>query len=358
MSEERDLDDVHHYIVPESQVDDLLAGREVAGEVSEGVTNISGLFAVLRQPPDVDEQMSAASLQRLMSMVGAHPDVDVSPRRAEMQPRIRKTKVTALAVALTLCTAGAAAAATGNLPGPLNWANSSGATHVAANAADAKADGSPSVTGLDNALNRITDAKTVPATTSRSTIASTTNPATTNPATTKPSATTDPSTSTLEFPTRYPPTTADASATQTAQPVGPDATGPAKHGLCNAYLDSLAKGHPKNPDAIAFRNLIAAATAAGQTVEQFCATTSPPTTTPPSTTVQTTTLPSTTEVATSPPSSKANGNGGGGGNGNGNGGGNGNGNGGSGGGASNGAHDSGSTASAAGSSNGQGHGKP
>jgi len=348
VSEERDLDDVHHYIVPESQVDDLLAGREVAGEVSEGVTNISGLFAVLRQPPDVDEQMSAASLQRLVSMVGAHPDIDVSPRRAEMQPRIRKTKVTALAVALTLCTAGAAAAATGNLPGPLNWANSSGATHVAANAADAKADGSPSVTGLDNALNRITDAKTVPATTSRSTIASTTNPATTKPSTTtKPSATTDPSTSTLGSPTRYPPTTADASATQTAQPVGPDATGPAKHGLCNAYLDSLAKGHPKNPEAIAFRNLIAAATAAGQTVEQFCATTSPPTTTPPSTTVQTTTLPSTTEVATSPPSSKANGSGG-----------NGNGSGGSGGGASNGAHDSGGTASAAGSSNGQGHRKP
>jgi hypothetical protein len=48
--------------------------------------------------------------------------------------------------------------------------------------------------------------------------------------------------------------------------------GSAKKGLCNAYLGSLAKGHPKNSDAVAFKNLINAAVAAGETVEAFCAT--------------------------------------------------------------------------------------
>ncbi|MDQ1424843.1 MAG: hypothetical protein QOD72_2341, partial [Acidimicrobiaceae bacterium] len=54
-------------------------------------------------------------------------------------------------------------------------------------------------------------------------------------------------------------------------PVGPDVNGPAKKGLCNAYLGSLAKGHPKNANAVAFRNLTNAATKAGQTVTEFCA---------------------------------------------------------------------------------------
>jgi hypothetical protein len=51
-------------------------------------------------------------------------------------------------------------------------------------------------------------------------------------------------------------------------PVGPDVTGPAQFGLCTAWS---ASGKPKNPGAIAFKNLSDAATAAGQTVEEFCA---------------------------------------------------------------------------------------
>jgi hypothetical protein len=33
----------------------------------------------------------------------------------------------------------------------------------------------------------------------------------------------------------------------------------------------LAKGHPKNTDAVAFKNLINAAALAAQTVQEFCA---------------------------------------------------------------------------------------
>ena len=63
----------------------------------------------------------------------------------------------------------------------------------------------------------------------------------------------------------------DADDADKVTPVGPDVTGPAKKGLCNAYVRSADKGHVKNPDAIAFRNLLDAAGKAGQTVQVFCA---------------------------------------------------------------------------------------
>jgi hypothetical protein len=49
---------------------------------------------------------------------------------------------------------------------------------------------------------------------------------------------------------------------------GPDAAGPAKHGLCTAFAASAghAKGH-----SVAFRNLQKAAFAAGRSITQFCA---------------------------------------------------------------------------------------
>jgi hypothetical protein len=43
----------------------------------------------------------------------------------------------------------------------------------------------------------------------------------------------------------------------------------------------LANGHPKNPDAVAFKNLIDAAALAGQTVQAFCATDASTSTTAP-----------------------------------------------------------------------------
>ena len=47
----------------------------------------------------------------------------------------------------------------------------------------------------------------------------------------------------------------------------------AKFGLCTAYFAST-QAHPTNLDAVAFKNLIAAAAHAGQTVAEFCSTTS------------------------------------------------------------------------------------
>lgn len=61
-------------------------------------------------------------------------------------------------------------------------------------------------------------------------------------------------------------------------PVGPDATGPAKFGLCTAYFAS-AQAQPTNLGAVAFKNLSAAAVKANSpTVDAFCGTTTVTTT--------------------------------------------------------------------------------
>jgi ribosomal protein S12 len=154
--------------------------------------------------------------------------------------------------AVALLTAGTAAAATGNLPGPLHHSVASTSSHD------------------DLAIAESTDEST-----DESTTATTETPtSTTTTSTTVTDATTTTSTS--------------AADSESDGAVGPDANGPAKHGLCIAYF----AGHAKNPNAVAFRNLINAATASGATVEAFCA----PTTT--TTSVTTDTDVATTEDAT------------------------------------------------------------
>ena len=56
----------------------------------------------------------------------------------------------------------------------------------------------------------------------------------------------------------------------TGGPVGPDATGPAAFGLCHAFGGDKAIRKAGNP-SVANRNLITAATAAGQSVQDYCA---------------------------------------------------------------------------------------
>jgi hypothetical protein len=55
------------------------------------------------------------------------------------------------------------------------------------------------------------------------------------------------------------------------QGTGPDATGPAKFGLCTAFASGQGGTNGGKNDAVAFRNLQAAAETAGQSVEEFCA---------------------------------------------------------------------------------------
>ena len=54
-------------------------------------------------------------------------------------------------------------------------------------------------------------------------------------------------------------------------PVGPDVTGPAAVGLCNAFASGQGGTNGGKDNSVAFQNLQQAATAAGQTVDEFCA---------------------------------------------------------------------------------------
>jgi hypothetical protein len=56
---------------------------------------------------------------------------------------------------------------------------------------------------------------------------------------------------------------------------GPDATGPEKFGLCTAFASGQGGINGGKNDAVAFRNLQAAAGSAGQSVEEFCADVTP-----------------------------------------------------------------------------------
>jgi hypothetical protein len=60
-------------------------------------------------------------------------------------------------------------------------------------------------------------------------------------------------------------------AGDTSHGTGPDVTGPAALGLCNAFPSGQGASNGGRDQSTAFRNLQAAADASGQTVEQFCA---------------------------------------------------------------------------------------
>lgn len=188
-----------------------------------------------------------------------------------MIPQLFKTKLTAGVIAVTFCSAGVAAAATGGLPGPLQRGLDRAAqvvghdvppNHGSAAATD-ETDGDDTSTTSSGSTTSTTGATISTDGSTTSTSGSSSTDAT--------SATSDDTTASTDD------TDDDAEHDDEMKgtPVGPDATGPAKQGLCNAYMHSVAKGHSKNADAVAFRNLTEAATDAGQTVEEFCGDESP-----------------------------------------------------------------------------------
>ena len=73
-------------------------------------------------------------------------------------------------------------------------------------------------------------------------------------------------------------TSTTVTTTPPTQAVGPSASGPAAYGLCTAYASS--SGSPAAARSVAFRNLVAAATAKGETVTAYCAGITPPSTAP------------------------------------------------------------------------------
>lgn len=184
-----------------------------------------------------------------------------------MIPQLFKTKLTAGVIAVTFCSAGVAAAATGGLPGPLQRGLDRAAqvvghevppTHASGDATDEMGGDDDTSTTSSGSTTSTTGATTSTDGSTTSTSGSSSTEAT--------SATSDETTASTDDMDDD----AEHDGEMKDTPVGPDATGPAKQGLCNAYMHSVAKGHSKNADAVAFRNLTEAATDADQTVEEFC----------------------------------------------------------------------------------------
>ena len=173
------------------------------------------------------------------------------------RPTIKKlltAKALATLGAVTLVSAGAAAAATGTVPSPFasDRAEEVTAQHV------------PDI-ARDNVAEH-TDVDAPP----------------TTQAVTETTAAVSETTVAATAVTAAPVDEDDADESAAGEGTGPDATGPAQFGLCTAYAahQKDAEGDGESPTTSTdlpapFQNLTDAATAAGQTVEEFCAAATP-----------------------------------------------------------------------------------
>ena len=208
MTRPDDTEDVLHDFISGDDDDRLLAGH--ANIEDEELAPLVSLFAALREPVRVNEAAGTKVLVAQMAKaVREGGSLTASSRRKPMIAQLFSGKVAAVA-ALSLFSASAAAAATGNLPDPVQRDVSRVLARVGVNV---------------------------------------------------PTPDSQPDT----------PSTSTSGDTDTSTPKGPDATGAAKQGLCRAYLADKANG--KNPNAVAFKNLAQAAKDAGKTVDAYCAAT-------------------------------------------------------------------------------------
>jgi uncharacterized membrane protein YgcG len=169
----------------------------------------------------------------------------------------RLTRAAIVAAGL-LCGAGAAAA-TGNLPDSAQSAVARATAHIGIH-----------LTNPDQKNKSTPVTRPVPGT-------STAGQPVTGPRPKTPGSETPPSTPNAEpnSASNATPGSKSGSASGSASTVpGPDANGPAKAGLCQAWTAQQRTGHV-NDRSVAMQNLEAAAKAAQQTVEQFCASTTP-----------------------------------------------------------------------------------
>ena len=284
MSDDGDLDDVFRRLVPDELAERVLAGEVDADDLGDGLARVAGLFKAVRQTATADELATAdttvaAFTDAVRSNTGPPPTV----RRLRVLPQKMTGKAAAVVVAATLMSAGAAAAATGNLPDSIQRTVSNSLSHVGVDLPSPDAPNSvpstpvgpdangPAHDGLCNAYFA-GNGKNLDATAFRNLSAAATDAGQTVEEFCTPPTTTTTSTSTTTTTTTATTTTEAVSTTEMSTsveetPVGPDANGPAKHGLCTAFF----AGNGKNMEAIAFRNLFDAAVAAGQTIEEFCA---------------------------------------------------------------------------------------
>jgi hypothetical protein len=219
--------------ISDDDAERLLAGSADVAGVDGGLSDLARLLAAARQMDDPQDQAAADRLLPQLVALVHTGGPDSTHRRSAVIHKIVTGKVAAIAAA-TLLTAGVAAAAAGSMPASSSHAN----VAVPANASK------PDTPTTDESIPETDDTEA---------------PEALETADTETAATSDTTAIATED--------AITASTPDSTPVGPDVTGPAQFGLCTAWS---ASGKPKNPDAIAFRNLIAAAGSA-DAVEGWCA---------------------------------------------------------------------------------------
>jgi len=232
-----DPDGVLHHLVSSDDADRLMAGGvDVADDGA--LANVAGVLGALREPARASEFDGTSQLLAQMVEV-VHNGRSVTSLSLRSKPMFaRFTGKVAVLTAASFIFAGAAAAASGNLPDVVQRRVAHTVSHI----------------GVD-----LPDPDDEPKTTTSTSAA--------------PGLTAD---------------TSDVTGEANETPVGPDAGGAAKHGLCTAYAAGTSNGHKL--EAVAFRNLAAAAKAVGQDVATFCASTASTTSASTTTEVTTTTM--------------------------------------------------------------------
>ncbi|HTN80287.1 MAG TPA: hypothetical protein VMK16_11475 [Acidimicrobiales bacterium] len=303
----------HH--VPDEDIDRVLDGDELGADAGQAMEATAALIRRASSQGTAAELGAAdATVARFIELV-SEPSEPTNLRRPRSIPL--PAKAAAIVVAATLWSTGVAAAATGHLPEGLQRAVSNTASHVGITFPNPDDEQSLTTNGNNDDQGEDEDAS---ATTTVTSGATSSSPTSSSPTSSSTAGADDSSSAPTTASTIGGTSTATADVSTTAASAaargrGPDVTGPAGNGLCNAYLKAIEKGHPKNPDAPPWRNLLAAADAAcnGQisastTVQAASGTSS--TTTP--TTTSTTSRSSTTTVTTvAAANGEGNGNGGG-----------------------------------------------
>ena len=258
MTDERDPDDVLHRLVPADLADRLLAGPVDAVDVTPAVDEVAALLEGLRAPETLEERAAGSTAAATFAATVRAGTADAPQRITAMPVRRPRAKAIAAIATVTVLSVGtAAAAATGGVTGALSRIGielrDRGPDRDGGETAD------PTVLTLPTTLPPIDPSTTAAAPT---TAASSTTAVPTTAAEQTVTVASPPETSVADVP---PPGTGEQTT-----PVGPDPTGAAHHGLCTAFFASGAADGP-NGDSVAMRNVVEAAAAAGQTVEEFCA---------------------------------------------------------------------------------------
>jgi hypothetical protein len=210
------------------QVEQLLTGTAVPGELDAGASRIAQLLSTMHLPVvSTGAGMEEPTVAAMVAAIREAPRPIAATERPRMLTKLKSVKAAVAAATLvTLFAGGTAAAATGSLPVPAQSAVASALAHVGVSVPGPNSHANPHATDNPHRAGHGHNDATDP----------------------------------------------------TGGAKGPDATGDAKYGLCQAWAATpTPNAHSHKRDSVAFTNLQKAAHDAGMSVADYCRGVTPPT---------------------------------------------------------------------------------